>query len=199
MNSVRPGVVRVAVKVASGFYDNPLRGLPSGSGLMALFDASTGLPCGLLLDNGFLTELRTAAAGALAADLLARPSVERVGIVGVGVQARYQLEALLEVRKPRRVRVHGRTPERAHACAKELATRFGLDVQAVATAREAVEGAEVVVLDVKGEVDRLYTSYLSEVVRLSLAGFAGIVLLLLVFLRAPLRVLRVVAPPVRGI
>jgi predicted exporter len=58
---------------------------------------------------------------------------------------------------------------------------------------------EAVVLDVKGEVDRLYTSYLSEVVRLSLAGFAGIVLLLLVFLRSPLRVLRVVAPLVLAV
>jgi predicted exporter len=56
------------------------------------------------------------------------------------------------------------------------------------------EGVEAVVLDIKAEVDRLYSSYLSEVVRLSLAGFAGIVLLLLIFLRSPLRVLRVVAP-----
>jgi predicted exporter len=61
------------------------------------------------------------------------------------------------------------------------------------------EGVEAVILDVKGEVDRLYSSYLSEVVRLSLAGFAGIVLLLLVFLRSPLRVLRVVAPLVLAV
>jgi predicted exporter len=58
---------------------------------------------------------------------------------------------------------------------------------------------EAVVLDVKGEVDRLYSSYLSEVVRLSLAGFAGIVVLLLVFLRSALRVLRVVAPLVLAV
>ena len=55
------GVPHVAVKVASGFYDNPSRGLPSGSGLMALFDAATGLPCALLLDNGFLTDLQAVA------------------------------------------------------------------------------------------------------------------------------------------
>ena len=60
------GVPHVAVKIASGFYDNPSRGLPSGSGLMAIFDAATGLPVALLLDNGFLTDIRTAAAGALA-------------------------------------------------------------------------------------------------------------------------------------
>src|SRR4029079_10723955 len=62
------GFPRMAVKVASGFYDNASRGLPSGSGLMAVFSADTGLPEALLLDNGFLTDIRTGAAGALAAD-----------------------------------------------------------------------------------------------------------------------------------
>ena len=59
------GVPHIAVKIASGFYDNPERGLPSGSGLMAVFDATTGLPSAVLLDNGFLTDIRTAAAGAV--------------------------------------------------------------------------------------------------------------------------------------
>jgi ornithine cyclodeaminase len=134
-----------SIKEAAGFYGNPARGLPVGSGMISVFHASTGLLAAVLFDNGFLTEFRTAAAGALAADLLARPTAEHIGIVGAGVQARYQLEALLEVRKPRRVRIYGRTPEHAQACAKELATRFGLDVRAVPTAREAVEGAEIVV------------------------------------------------------
>ena len=66
------GVPLIAVKVASGFYDNPALGLPTGSGLMALFDAATGMPLGLLFDNGFLTDIRTGAAGAVAADCLAR-------------------------------------------------------------------------------------------------------------------------------
>jgi ornithine cyclodeaminase len=134
-----------SIKEAAGFYGNPARGLPVGSGMISVFHASTGLLAAVLFDNGFLTELRTAAAGALAAELLARPAAQRIGIVGAGVQARYQLEALLEVHKPRSVRIYGRTPEGAQACAKELATRFGLDVRAVPTAREAVEGAEIVV------------------------------------------------------
>src|SRR3954470_12563405 len=61
------GGPRVAVKIASGFYDNPAKGLPSGSGLMAVFSAETGMPEALLLDNGFLTDIRTGAAGAGAA------------------------------------------------------------------------------------------------------------------------------------
>ena len=81
-------------------------------------------------------------------------------------------------------------------------TTVAIDVGRVHSAISKValgKGVEAVVLDVKGEVDRLYTSYLSEVVRLSLAGFAGIVLLLLIFLRSPLRVLRVVAPLVLAV
>src|SRR5207245_1389848 len=70
------------VKVASGSYANPERGLPVGSGIVLVFDSTTGFPRAVLFDNGYLTDLRTGAAGALAADLLARREVDRVGIIG---------------------------------------------------------------------------------------------------------------------
>ena len=92
------GVPHIAVKIASGFYGNVARGLPSGSGLMALFDANTGLPAALLLDNGFLTDIRTGAAGAVAAECLARDAIETVGVIGSGVQARHQVRCLRIVR-----------------------------------------------------------------------------------------------------
>lgn len=92
------GVPFIAVKIASGFYDNPAKGLPSGSGLMIVFDGSTGLPAALLLDNGFLTDIRTGAAGAVAADALARRSIDVVGVLGSGIQARFQVQCLREVR-----------------------------------------------------------------------------------------------------
>ena len=97
------GVPFIAVKIASGFYDNPAKGLPSGSGLMVVFDALTGLPAALLLDNGFLTDIRTGAAGALAADVLARRSIDVVGVLGSGVQARFQVQCLREVRRIQKV------------------------------------------------------------------------------------------------
>src|SRR5262249_61684520 len=75
------GVPHIAVKIASGFYDNPSKGLPSGSGLMAVFDATTGLPVALLLDNGFLTDIRTGAAGAIAAEALAPDTTPALGAV----------------------------------------------------------------------------------------------------------------------
>ncbi len=92
------GMRHVAVKVASGFYDNPTRGLPTGSGLMMLFDATTGMPAALLLDNGYLTDVRTGAAGAVAAEVLARARIRTVGVIGSGVQARQQARCLHHVR-----------------------------------------------------------------------------------------------------
>jgi ectoine utilization protein EutC len=139
------GAPYFSIKEAAGFYRNSEKGLPVGSGMITVFHAATGLLAAILFDNGHLTELRTAAAGALAAELLARAAIERVAIVGAGVQARYQLEALLDVRKPASVRICGRSPDRVRACAAEMAERFGLDVRAMPTIREAVEGADLVI------------------------------------------------------
>ena len=67
-----PGFDNFAIKVSPGFFDNPKLGLPSLNGLMILFSAKTGLVKALLLDNGYLTDMRTAAAGAVAAAILRR-------------------------------------------------------------------------------------------------------------------------------
>jgi ornithine cyclodeaminase len=106
------GVPHVAVKIASGFYDNPGKGLPSGSGLMAVFDASTGMPTAMLFDNGFLTDIRTGAAGAIAADVLAPPTIVSVGVLGSGLQARHQVHCLRVVRTF--TRLVAWSPDRTH-------------------------------------------------------------------------------------
>ena len=71
--------------------------------MMAVFDATTGLPAALLLDNGFLTDIRTGAAGAIAADVLAPASISVVGVIGSGVQARHQIDCLRVVRSFERI------------------------------------------------------------------------------------------------
>lgn len=134
-----------SIKEAAGFYGNAARGLPVSSGVVLVFDAATGFLDSILLDNGYLTELRTGAAGALAADLLARRHLQTIGIIGCGGQARYQLEALLGVRRPERVIVFGRSPDRAAGFASETAARFGLRVEVARQAREAVESSDLVI------------------------------------------------------
>ncbi|MDH5354033.1 MAG: ornithine cyclodeaminase family protein, partial [Gammaproteobacteria bacterium] len=93
-----PGLDSLAIKISPGFFDNPKLGLPSVNGLMVLFSTRTGLVEALLLDNGFLTDVRTAAAGAVAAKHLSRTDSHHAAIIGAGVQAALQLEALTLVR-----------------------------------------------------------------------------------------------------
>ncbi len=96
------------VKIASGFYENHRLDLPSGSGLMLLFSQKTGQPLGILLDEGFLTDVRTAVAGQIAAKYLAPRSISRIGVLGAGIQARMQVEYLAPVTLCRNVLVWGR-------------------------------------------------------------------------------------------
>src|SRR6056297_1850929 len=93
-----PGFDGFAIKVSPGFFDNPKLGLPSLNGLMILFSAQTGLVQALFLDNGYLTDIRTAAAGAVAARHLAPSKVQTAGVIGSGVQARLQMQAAHLVR-----------------------------------------------------------------------------------------------------
>jgi ornithine cyclodeaminase len=133
-----------AVKTATGFYRNAERGLPVSGGMTMVHDATTGTLRLLIADGGLLTELRTAAAGAVAADLLARPGARSAAVIGTGGQARYQLRALLEVRDIERVTVWGRRRPAAEQYQRDMAAA-GVAVSLAATAREAVEGAEVII------------------------------------------------------
>jgi len=134
-----------AIKVASGFYGNVERGLPTGSGVVLVFDARTGFPLALLEDNGYLTELRTGGAGALAVRLLAPDRPLAVGVIGAGSQARYQLRAMARVRSLTRVRVWSPLPGEVELYQADMAPVLGLPVSGAATAQEAVEGADLVV------------------------------------------------------
>jgi len=77
------------IKIASGFYENPTLGLPSSSGLILVFSQTTGIVESILLDEGFLTDLRTALAGRIVAKYLAPGQIDCIGVVGTGIQARY--------------------------------------------------------------------------------------------------------------
>jgi len=134
-----------SIKEAAGFYANAEKGVPVASGLVLVFDATTGFLSAVLFDNGYLTELRTGAAGALAADLLARRRVRKAAVIGAGSQARFQAEALALVRRPDSLAVFSRTPARSAAYAREMEGRLAIPVTVAASAQAAVEGADVVI------------------------------------------------------
>ena len=140
-----PGFDGFAIKVSPGFFNNPHLGLPSLNGLMILFSAKTGLVQALYLDNGYLTDIRTAAAGAVAARHLAPQTVETAGVIGTGVQARLQMQAAHLVRPFRRLLVHGRDAAKARACADDLARLLGVEAEVADSAETLVRESQLVV------------------------------------------------------
>ena len=139
-----PGLPAFAVKMSPGFFDNPAKGLPSTSGLMVVFSAETGEVQAVLLDNGYLTDVRTAAAGAVAANHLALTGATRAAILGTGLQAELQLKALTLVRPIGDVAIWGRNAQKAEALA-EKAAAWGLSARVVGDVAEAVRGADIIV------------------------------------------------------
>lgn len=130
------GAPAYAVKVASGFYAaDP----PAIDGLVVVFDAATGAPVAFLLDGGYVTDTRTGAAGGVAARWLAPEHATVVGVVGTGIQARRQVEALRCVRDVTEVRVWGRDADRASAAASDVGGVIA------PTVREAVDAADMVI------------------------------------------------------
>jgi ornithine cyclodeaminase len=110
---VRRGAATFVIKVATSFYHNPRQGLSSSSGLVMVFSALTGFPVAILFDGGYLTELRTAAAGAIAAKYLAPRHVRAIGIIGAGIQAHLQVDLLRHVTDCRHVVIWARDEAKA--------------------------------------------------------------------------------------
>jgi ornithine cyclodeaminase len=140
-----PGIDGFAVKISSGFFDNPALGLPSGGGMMVLLSAKTGVVEALLLDNGYLTDIRTAAAGAVAARRLSREDSKVAAIFGAGLQAGLQLEALRLVRPIEEARIWARDAAKAEAAAARLRAKLGISVRAEPDAAKAAADADIIV------------------------------------------------------
>ena len=147
---IKPGYVKgystYTIKIASGFYDNHKLGLPSSHGMLVLFDSKTGFPVCFEVDRCFLTDLRTAAAGAVAARALAKKTVKRVAVIGTGTQARLQVLSLSKVRRFDELRVWGRNPEHVAKYVGDMKRLLIIDnVTAARSAEEAVVGSDIVI------------------------------------------------------
>ena len=139
------GLDAFAVKLASGFFNNPSLGLQSSSGMMVLMSAKTGFCEAVLLDNGYLTDLRTGLAGAVAARHLAPENPGTVGVIGAGAQARYQIESLALVRNFERVLVAGRSRENVDAYVADMTSRLAVEVCAADSIEQVVRESQIVV------------------------------------------------------
>lgn len=132
------------VKVATGFYNNPERGLDANNGLVMLLSAETGEPLVLFLDEGYLTEARTAAAGALAASLAAGNSPKRLGVIGTGAQAELQSRWISSHIEVSEITVFGRSVDKADALAQRIKD-IGVVVRVAETTTGLSEQSDIIV------------------------------------------------------
>ena len=135
----------LGAKLISFYGTNPTRrGLPAIQGNVVLFDGRDGALLALM-DAGYLTAMRTGASGGVAARYLAREDARTLTIFGSGVQAPYQVEAVLCERALTRVFAISRTPANAEALAVALRGRFDVSVEATTDVEMAVGAADIVV------------------------------------------------------
>lgn len=166
----------IAFKVATGSFPGA-----SNAGCSFLLDARSGAPRVVIDDGGWLTEMRTAAAGALATDALARQGELTVAVLGAGVQARFQLEALAACRPISEIRVWNRTAERAGTFVASLAadatfrnggseTQAQIAITAHPTASAAVAGADVIITTTSSREPVLHLADLEPGVHITAMG-----------------------------
>lgn len=138
------------LKVASAFYNNAEIKLPINNGVILVFNSQTGGIEFILLDEGWLTDIRTAAAGAVAAKHLANRTIDMIGIIGTGVQARLQLELLRDVVDCDKCLIWGRDLTKAHKMVDELKQKqnikdWGIDIKATDDLDSLVSQSQLIV------------------------------------------------------
>ena len=139
------GALHFVVKVANSFPGNRDLGIPVNSGLMLAFDVITGALDAILLDNGYLTDLRTGAAGAVAARYLAPSVIHRMAFIGAGTQARFQFRAIASARNISSASVWSRSPANADNFAREIVDDRGCDAQVSRTVNGAVRDSNLII------------------------------------------------------
>ena len=132
------------VKLATGFFDNPILGLPPFSGCMLVLSAKTGQVLHILLEEGELTNHRTAAAGAVVARHLAPHRLDVIGICGSGVQARLQADYLRRVTACRDLVLWARDAEKAARAVRDIG-RMGYRARLAGSPEEVASSAQLIV------------------------------------------------------
>jgi len=139
------GLPGYAVKVSSIFPQNLPAIAPVRNGLFLLFNAKTGAVDTIFMDNGYLTQLRTAAAGAVATDLLANKNAENLSIIGSGLQAFMQAQAMCLIREIKTITVWARDSQKGQILSEKIIKELGVECKFEDKIASAIEGADIIV------------------------------------------------------
>ena len=132
------------IKVATGFYANPMKGLPVNNGLVMLMSSETGEPLALFQDNGYLTSIRTAAAGALAASLVTNDGSQTLGVIGTGHQAQLQARWISETNPISKIIIWGRSEAKVEKLKSQL-DDLDINIDVAASISDLCQDARIIV------------------------------------------------------
>lgn len=133
----------MGIKVITVFHSNSEVGLPSHQGIVMLFDAKQGQPL-MLFDALEITAIRTAAASAVATNVLSRRNSSTLAIIGSGEQAKRHIEAMLIIRKIKQINIWSRNEKNAKQLVNTLSGEYNLPVHIKKTVKQAVENADII-------------------------------------------------------
>ena len=131
------------IKIASGFWNNEQLGISNGQGMMLLFKQQTGQCEAILLDDAYLTDVRTAVAGAICAELFAN-EVNCIGVLGTGLQARMQVQYLKNITSCHKVLVWGRNRKKMEIYQKDM-VRLGFQVDLSSAPKEVAKECNLII------------------------------------------------------
>jgi ornithine cyclodeaminase len=159
-------------KYSGAFYGNDSKGIPNFLGLFVVFNSETGEVELVIDDKGFLTDYRTGVAGALATKTLARGDSNTVAIIGTGVQARMQIDAILQVMPQiRNLRVYGRNADKAVEYKSEMEKKHPqLTINLFDSAKDAVINADIIYTVTYSDKPILYYDWLKPGVHITAIG-----------------------------
>ena len=163
------GLDSYAIKIASGFFNNPKLGIPSSNGLMILLDSQTGVIKSVLLDKGYLTDVRTAIAGAIASKYLSNFDSTKAGIIGAGIQAKLQLEALTLVRKINTAYIWSRDSTKTKKFVEET-NNLNVDLEVCSSAEEVLRKSEIVVTTTPSKSPLIKSDWLKKGLHITAMG-----------------------------
>ena len=163
------GLDSYAVKVASAFFNNPKLGLQSSTGLMILLDSQTGFIKSVLLDKGYLTDVRTAIAGAIAAKHLSNHDSTKAGIIGAGLQAKLQLEALTLVRKIDTAYIWSRDSAKTNKFVEQI-NNLNVALEVCSSAEEVLQKSEIVVSTTPSKSPLIKSNWLKKGLHITAMG-----------------------------
>jgi ornithine cyclodeaminase len=164
------GLESFAVKIGAGFFNNYRLGLPNSPAMMVVISAKTGMAEAILLDNAYLTDVRTGAAGAVAAKHLAPKRIDTVGQIGAGAQGRYQMAGLKTVRDFKRILAFDLDQDRLAAYVKEMTALLGVEVVACPDAATVVRDSSVVVTSTPAREPYLKSEWLHPGLHITCMG-----------------------------